>query len=195
VIGVRDADPGADAPACAAIYAPFVAGSAVSFEEAPPDAAEMAERIAAYQARHPWLVADQAGRVAGFAYAAPHRARPAYRWAVEVSVYVDERDRGRGVGRRLYDALLPRLAAQNLVVALAGITLPNAASVALHEACGFTPVGVFRRVGFKAGAWRDVGWWQRSLADGLPVPPGEPQPPATSRRRNTTNAASRHGIP
>lgn len=175
---IRDADGAADAASCAAIYAPFVTDGAVSFEEVAPDAVAMRERIEAYQRRLPWLVAEISGRVAGFAYAAPHRARPGYRWTVEVSVYVASEDRDRGTGRALYGVLLPRLEAQNLRLALAGITLPNPASVAFHEACGFAAVGVYRRVGFKAGAWRDVGWWARELGGDRPDPPAEPIPPA-----------------
>ncbi len=174
---IRDADADLDGASCAGIYAPFVDDNAVSFEEAAPDAAAMSERIAAYARRHPWLVAEEAGALAGFAYAAPHRSRPAYRWTAEVSVYVAEGRRGRGVGRALYAALLPLLEAQNLRLALAGITLPNPASVALHEACGFQAVGIYRRVGFKAGAWRDVGWWARELGGERPDPPAEPVPP------------------
>jgi L-amino acid N-acyltransferase YncA len=183
---IRDADAAADAAACAAIYAPFVTGSATSFEELAPDAATFAERIARTAERFPYLVADADGRVAGFAYAGPHRARAAYRWAAEVSVYIDPDFRRRGVGRALYERLLGLLERQGLTLALAGITLPNDASVALHEAVGFRSVGVYRRVGFKAGAWRDVGWWQRPLGDSdgdsdgdshSERPPSEPGPP------------------
>jgi phosphinothricin acetyltransferase len=161
---IRDADPHRDAGACAAIYAPFVEGSAVSFEEVAPDAGEMAARIAASQATHPWLVAVSGGEVAGYAYACPHRARPAYRWSADVSVYVAESCRRAGVGRALYAELLERLRGQGFQVACAGITLPNEASVRLHESFGFEPVGVYRGIGWKAGAWRDVGWWQLRLA-------------------------------
>ena len=175
---IRHADAVRDAPACAEIYAPFVTGSAVSFEERAPSAEELARRIATYSERYPWLVAEQDGEVAGFAYAGTHRARAAYRWSVEVSVYVHAEHRREGIGRRLYETLLPLLTRQHLTLAIAGITLPNDASVALHEALGFAPVGVYRRVGFKAGAWRDVGWWERSLADPGPGPPPEPAPPA-----------------
>jgi phosphinothricin acetyltransferase len=155
---VRPADPDRDAAACAAIYAPHVDPGWASFEEQPPDAAEMARRIRAMPA---WLVAGDP--VAGYAHAAPHRDRPAYRWAVEVSAYVAAGATGQGMGRALYDGLLALLAERGYRVALAGITLPNPASVALHERCGFEPVGVYRGIGFKSGAWRDVGWWQKGL--------------------------------
>jgi phosphinothricin acetyltransferase len=176
---VRDADPARDGGACAAIYRPAVTDGVASFESEAPSAAEMAARIAAVTARRPWLVAeDDAGQVIGYAYASAHRERAAYRWSVEVTVYVDARHHRRGVARALYEPLLALLAAQGFRIALAGITLPNPASVGLHEALGFTPVGVYRGVGFKAGAWHDVGWWQKPLAgpaeDG---PPAEPLAP------------------
>ena len=173
---ISDAEPGRDAAACAAIYAPFVAETAVSFEEVAPDAAAMAQRIAATQQTYPWLVARAEQATLGYAYATAHRARPAYRWAAEVSVYVAAEHRGRGFGRAMYAALLGLLARQGIHTACAGITLPNPASVDLHEAVGFTPVGVYREIGFKAGAWYDVGWWQCRLreADAHPAPPGPP---------------------
>lgn len=176
---IRHADPDRDAAACAAIYAPYVAGAATSFEEQSPSAADFAERIARISATHPWLVAERDGEAVGFAYAAPHRARAAYRWTAETSVYVAQARQRDGVGRALYEALLELLRRQRLHRALAGITLPNAASVALHEALGFEPVGVYGEVGFKAGAWRDVAWWQLALApgggDGPPPEPLGPQ--------------------
>jgi L-amino acid N-acyltransferase YncA len=179
---IRDADAAADAAACAAIYAPFVSGSATSFEELAPTAETFAARITQTLEAFPFLIADADGRVAGFAYAGPHRARAAYRWSAEVSVYIDADFRRQGVGRSLYDELLTLLTRQGLTLALAGITLPNDASVALHEAVGFRSVGIYRRVGFKAGAWRDVGWWQLPLGDGDhdsrgDQPPPEPGPP------------------
>lgn len=174
---IRDAEPQCDAAACAAIYAPHVEGSAVSFEEVAPDAAAMAARIEATQATHPWLVAVDGEEVRGFAYACRHRERAAYRWAADVSVYVAEGARHGGVGRVLYAELLGRLRAAGLRTACAGITLPNPASVALHETLGFEPVGVYRRIGWKDGAWRDVGWWQLELMPAGPGTPPEPLPP------------------
>jgi phosphinothricin acetyltransferase len=166
-VSIRHADPARDAAACAAIYAPFVSGSAVSFEEEPPGEDEMRERIGAARS---WLVAERDGAVAGFAYATPYRARPAYRWAVETSVYVSAAGHGRGTGRALYEALLAELESRGFRAACAAIALPNPPSVALHEAVGFAPVGIFRDIGFKAGAWRDVGWWQRPLGSGRSAP-------------------------
>jgi phosphinothricin acetyltransferase len=177
---IRPADAGRDAAACAAIYAPYVRKTAISFEEAAPDAAAMRARIERAAATHAWVVAEEAGVVVGFAYATPHRERAAYRWACDVSVYLDGAQRRRGFGRTLYEALLPLLRAQRLQVACAGITLPNEASVGLHEALGFEPVGVYRRIGFKLGRWHDVGWWQLRLRpdDETDASPPEPLPPA-----------------
>ena len=171
----------ADAEALAAIYAPAVRDAATSFELVPPTAAELAARVAAIQAWAPWLVLERAGQVVGYAYAARHRDRPAYQWSVDVSVYVADAAQRTGVGRALYDRLLPMLRDQGFCVAHAGITLPNPASVRLHEACGFTPVGVYPAVGWKLGAWHDVGWWRRPLRPPDPtVAPAPPGPPAAA---------------
>ena len=175
---VRHADPAADAAACAEIYAPNVTSGVASFEEEPPGAAEMERRIAETSEHYPWLVAERDGAVAGYAYGTVHRARRAYRWVVEVTVYVDARRHRSGVGRELYEALLPLLARQRLQVAVAGITLPNDASVALHRAVGFQPVGVYRQLGYKFGAWHDVGWWQARLAPAS----AEPREPLAPQR-------------
>jgi len=174
---IRLADPERDAVACAAIYAPHVEASPTSFEETAPGEAELASRIERTLRTHPWLVAEGEGAVVGYAYACPHRERPAYRWAVDVSVYVIDPQRGRGVGQRLYEELLERLRRQGFRTACAGITLPNEASVGLHERLGFVAVGVYRRIGWKAGAWRDVGWWQLDLAPNEADPPPEPVSP------------------
>ena len=116
----------------------------------------------------------------GYAYACPHRSRPAYRWAVDVSVYVDARHRGHGNGRELYGALFERLRHQRFRIACAGITLPNEASIAFHERCGFVAAGVYRRIGWKAGAWHDVGWWQLELDPADDAAPAEPLAPGLS---------------
>lgn len=171
----RLADPARDAAACAAIYAPHVEPGPASFEAVAPDAAEMERRIAATLPRLPWLVAERDGEVAGFAYASPFRDRAGYRWSVDVAVYVGAAHVRRGVGRELYTDLLPALEDLGYRMACAGITLPNAGSVGLHEAFGFVPVGVYRGIGFKDGAWRDVGWWQRPLGDGPQGVPDEPR--------------------
>jgi phosphinothricin acetyltransferase len=174
---IRHADPERDAAACAAIYAPFVSDSAVSFEETPPDPEEFARRIVRVSERYPFLVADEDGDVAGYAYASQHRERAAYRWATDATVYLAERYRRRGIGRALYDRLFDLLSRQGFRTAISGITLPNPASVALHEACGFQLVGVYRSIGYKQGAWRDVGWWQLELSVAGGDPPEEPGPP------------------
>jgi L-amino acid N-acyltransferase YncA len=171
---LRHAEPGRDAAACAAIYAPHVEEGVTSFEERAPDRAEMEDRIRRQTAAHPWLVVEEEGQIAGFAYACWHRSRPAYRWSVDVSVYIAAANRRQGHGRRLYEALFEDLRERHFHVACAGITLPNEASVALHEGLGFEPVGVYREIGWKAGAWRDVGWWQLRLSRSASVPPPEP---------------------
>jgi phosphinothricin acetyltransferase len=163
----------ADADPIAAIYAPYVTDGVASFEAEPPTAADFEARMTA-RPRLPWLVAEESGAVVGFAYAGVHRTRAAYRWSADVSVYLASDARGRGVGRALYERLIPEVRALGYVCAFAGITLPNPASVGLHEAVGFTPVGVFRNVGYKFGAWRDVGWWQLRLCD-PPAAPAEPR--------------------
>ncbi len=162
-----------DAAAIAAIYRPIVEDTVISFEAVAPDAAEMSRRIAGTSPTHPWLVCEADGAIAGYAYASKHREREAYRWAVDTSVYVAASQRRRGIARALYDSLFAILEAQGFAAAFAGIALPNPASVALHEAAGFEPLGVYRRVGYKRGGWHDVGWWQRRLweADGAPPEP------------------------
>jgi L-amino acid N-acyltransferase YncA len=176
-VTIRPADPERDAAACAAIYAPSVEDSVTSFEERAPAAAEMATRIARYSATHPWLVAEDGGGVVGYAYACPFQERPAYRWSASVSVYIAASRLGQGHGRALYEELFARLRRQGFRNACAGITLPNAASVGLHESLGFEPVGVNREVGWKHGAWRDVGWWQLQLSPAPAGGPPEPLPP------------------
>jgi phosphinothricin acetyltransferase len=169
---IRDAT-AADAEACAAIYAPYVTDTPITFELDVPDAAAMAARIAAAAERYAWLVAEDGGRVIGYAYGGPYKVRAAYRWACEVSVYVDRGHHRAGAGRALYDALLARLAARGYRMAIAGMTLPNDASVGLHRAMGFEPIGTYRRIGYKHGAWHDVAWTQRPLTSDS----GDDQPP------------------
>lgn len=170
---IRHANPERDAAACAALYAPWVTTSAVSFEERPPDAAEFARRIETTSRTHPWLVFEQHGTAVGYAYASPHRARAAYQWTTEVSVYVDADTRGSGIGRALYTALFGLLRRQGFRKAYAGMTLPNPASEGLHRSMGFVPVGVYERVGWKLGAWHDVAW---VVLDLLPREDGPPAP-------------------
>jgi phosphinothricin acetyltransferase len=164
---------GDDAAAIADVYRPVVESTAISFEIVPPDEQEMRRRIADTLPLHPWLVCEIDGGICGYAYASRHRARAAYAWSVDVSVYVTPGHQRRGVARGLYTSLFAILAAQGFFQAYAGVTLPNPASVALHERMGFEPVGVYRRVGFKCGAWHDVGWWQLALRP----PEPSPEPP------------------
>jgi L-amino acid N-acyltransferase YncA len=162
-----------DAEAILAIYTPIVRETAISFEVEPPTCGEMQERIATTLRHLPWLVGERQGEVLGYVYASPHRARAAYQWSVDVSVYIHTQARRSGMGRALYHALFALLSLQGLYQCFAGITLPNPASVGLHEALGFQPVGVYQAVGYKLGGWHDVGWWQRALQPrpSLPTPP------------------------
>jgi L-amino acid N-acyltransferase YncA len=157
-----------DAPAIAAIYAPYVLETAISFDETAPTHEEMAAKVAAILATYPFLVFEHGGQVAGYAYGSQHRAKPAYRWSVETTVYVDRQQHRMGIGRTLYGALLDLLARQGFHSAFAGIVPPNPASVGLHEAMGFRYLGTFAGIGFKFGRPQDLGWWQRTLNEGAP---------------------------
>ena len=173
---VRAATPD-DAAALAAIYAPYVTGSHISFETEAPGAGEMKKRIEAAGGAYPWLTAvDETGKALGYAHSAPFRARPAYRFAVETSVYVGRDAHGRGLGLLLYEPLLATLEARGFTQAIAAIALPNQASVRLHERLGFVHAGTYRQIGFKLGAWWDVGLWQRPLAPAAAAP-AEPRAP------------------
>jgi L-amino acid N-acyltransferase YncA len=165
-----------DAAQIAAIYRPFCEESPVSFETEAPDAAEMALRIESTNRRFPWLVDDAGGVIRGYAHASPHRQKAAYRWAVEVTIYLHPAHRRQGLARPLYEELFRRLRAQGIFKAYAGILVPNPPSQAFHESMGFTLVGIYRKIGYKLGAWRDVGWWQLALQPEIESPP-EPTPP------------------
>jgi L-amino acid N-acyltransferase YncA len=171
----------ADAAAIAAIYAPYVRHTAISFEIEPPSAAITAQRIASTLETHPWLVADTGGEIVGFAYAGKHRERAAYRWTVDVTVYMSVQMCRRGVGRALYGVLLETLRQQGFRSAFAEIVLPNPGSIRLHESAGFKPLGIHNDVGFKLGRWHDIGYWRIGLADGT-APPVEPVPFALFRQ-------------
>jgi phosphinothricin acetyltransferase len=173
VIAVRPAD-AADAGAIAAIYAPYVLGGTVSFEVTAPDAATIADRMAAAGDRYPWLVAVRAGEVVGYAHASQFSSREAYRWAVETTIYVAQGDRRGGVGRRLYGALLATLGAQGYTQAIGRISLPNHPSIGLHERLGFRQAGVLGEIGWKDGRWVDVAYWQCALG-AAGDPPAEPE--------------------
>ncbi len=152
----------ADADQIASIYRPYVEQSRISFEEEAPDADEISRRMSG--PIHPWLVADEDGRIVGYASTSPMRGRAAYRWSVETGIYVAPEAQGRGLGRKLLSAHLDLLERQGFVTIVAGIALPNDASVALHEKLGFALSGIERGVGFKLGEWVDVGRWQKDLA-------------------------------
>lgn len=180
---IRLADPDRDAAAVAAIYRPHVTDGLASFEEVAPDADEAARRIRTTLERTPWLVADDGvGGVIGYAYAALHRERAGYRWSADVSVYVAAGAQGRGIGRALYDALIGMLREQGFVNVYAGITLPNPASVALHEGIGMRRIGIYERVGWKFGSWHDVAWYGMRIAEPEGAPP-EVRPPGILRAR------------
>ncbi|MFN2602886.1 MAG: arsinothricin resistance N-acetyltransferase ArsN1 family B [Gemmatimonadaceae bacterium] len=173
-LGIIRAADATDAEQIAAIYDPIVRDSVISFELEPPTTAEIQRRIeTVFGSGMPWLVYACEGTVFGYAYASRHRARPAYGWSVDTSVYVAETTRKRGVGTCLYSALLAILSIQRFQNAYAGITLPNPASEALHRALGFVQIGTYARVGFKLGEWRDVAWYGRTLGgyDTPPLPP------------------------
>lgn len=150
-----------DSEAVAAIYNLFIRDTVVTFEETPVDAAEMARRIENVTAKLPWLVSEQEGVVAGYAYATAWKARSAYRFAVETTIYMAPAFAGRGLGTTLYRTLLEELERGGTHCVVGGVALPNPASVALHERLGFQPIGTFREVGWKLGRWVDVGYWQR----------------------------------
>jgi L-amino acid N-acyltransferase YncA len=161
-----------DAAAIASIYAPYCEASAVSFETVAPSADEMQKRIRTVSAERPWLTLED-GDVIGYAYASPHHERAAYQWSVSTAIYVSRTRQRRGVGRALYATLFEVLRELGYFKATAGITLPNPASVGLHEAFGFTRVGVYRQIGHKLGAWHDVAWFEAELQPVTknPVPP------------------------
>jgi phosphinothricin acetyltransferase len=175
----------ADAPALAAIYGHYVAATPISFETAPPPPEEMARRLTALEPHAPWLVCERAGKLLGYAYLSQHHERAAYAWSVDCAVYVASDRRGEGVGRSLYTALFALAALQGFYAVHAGISLPNAASVGLHEAFGFRQVALYPKVGFKFGAWHDVGWWQLELRERV----GEPAAPRTPGEARAASAA------
>lgn len=159
---IRSAAP-QDAPYILGVYAPYVLGTSVSFETEVPSLEEFRRRVQETQAKFPWLVCEDDGRVVGYAYASPHRSRCAYEWSVESTVYIEAGYQRKGIGTRLYRELFRLLKAQGVVNVFAGITQPNEGSVSLHESLGFVPIGRFKDVGFKQGKWWDVGWWQLQL--------------------------------
>lgn len=171
-----------DAEQVRAVYAPYC-DTPISFETEPPSIEEMRGRLTRVLCQYPWLICEEGDEVLGYVYATQHRERAAYRWSVDTTVYVRQGRQRRGVGRVLYTSLLAVLPLQGYVTAYAGVTLPNPASVGLHEAMGFEPVGVYRQVGFKCGAWHDVAWFQRPLRTRMDEPP----PPRTLEEVRSTS--------
>jgi L-amino acid N-acyltransferase YncA len=160
-----------DAQRIAEIYAPAVVDRVTSFELVAPGAEEMGSRLTRVLAHYPWLVCEIDGKVIGYAYASTHNERAAYRWSVDVAVYVGGEVHRRGVGTALYASLFEVLALQNIRNVYAGITLPNAASEGMHSRAGFRLVGTYHRVGYKFGAWHDVAWFERAILPAIPNPP------------------------
>ena len=157
-----------DAAGVLAIYEPIVRDTPISFETEPPTEQQMAERIAR---SHEWLVFERDRRIIGYAYAGPFHPRPAYRWSVEISIYLAQDARGSGVGRRLLAELLDRLKQRGFVNAFAGVALPNPISIRLFDSSGFEKIAHQKKVGYKLDAWHDVGWWQLHLREPTGSPP------------------------
>ncbi|MDZ8223421.1 MULTISPECIES: arsinothricin resistance N-acetyltransferase ArsN1 family B [unclassified Nostoc] len=176
------------------IYAPVVRETSISFEIQPPSKAEFEGRIQNYQQQMPWLVCEINGEILGYAYATPYRTRAAYQWSVESSVYVNVEHRRKGVAKALYTSLFGLLQLQGFYNVFAAIALPNPASVAVHEAVGFISVGVFRRVGYKFSEWHDIGWWQLSLQQELPLPIHSPLSLVEVQKLSLWNQTLRSGL-
>ena len=188
-VAIRTASPD-DAQQIAEIYAPYCEASVISFEDVAPTAEQMAARIVRITAERPWLVLENEGAIAGYAYASPHHERAAYRWSVSTAIYVARTHHRRGVGRALYTALFDLLRRLGYYRATAGISLPNPASVALHQAFGFTLVGVYRDIGYKLGKWHDVAWYEAAIQPAVANPP-EPRPVSLLSGAELQDAASR----
>lgn len=152
---------GGDSLAIAEIYNHYIENTATSFEEKPVSGTDIQGRIESVQGVGlPWIVAVEDGAVVGYAYATKWKERSAYRFAVEVSVYLSNHIQGRGLGTTLYETIFSKLKEAGVQTVIGGITLPNPASVALHEKMGMKKVAHFEKVGFKFDHWHDVGYWQ-----------------------------------
>jgi L-amino acid N-acyltransferase YncA len=164
---------GSDAESILQIYAPYVENTSYTFETEVPTIESFGERITSYLQGWPWLVCDMDGIIAGYAYGSKHRERIAYQWSVECSVYVHDNFQREGVGKALYTALIDLLKLQGFRNLYAVINLPNERSVTFHEKMGFEYFAVYKKVGYKLGKWKDVGWWQLQLNDYTsgPLPP------------------------
>jgi len=160
-----------DAAALLAIYKPYVEKTAITFEYDVPSLEDFEERIKTISADFPYLVAEEEGRILGYAYAGRYRERKAYDWVVELSIYLDENARGKGLGKALYERLLKLLAALNYQRAYACITVPNPGSIHFHEKLGFSPIGVFEASGYKFEKWYGIAWLELALQEDGPVKP------------------------
>ena len=155
----------ADAAEILKIYSPYILNTPITFETEVPTLEEFTERIERIKSSYPYLVCEIDGKVIGYAYAAKHRERAAYQYSVEVSVYIDSDHHGKGFGKALYESLFEALKSYDYYTACACITLPNEKSVRLHKAFGFREIGTFHNVGYKAGKWLDVAWFEKPLKD------------------------------
>ncbi|MDD3194055.1 MAG: GNAT family N-acetyltransferase [Oscillospiraceae bacterium] len=164
-----------DAPACAAIYRPYVEKTSITFEYIPPDGAEIKRRMQTYTPIFPWIVAEEGTKVIGYAYASPQNTREAYQWNADLAIYLHEEARGRGIGRLLYGCLLELLAMQGYCYAIGIVTHPNPGSEALHKSMGFTTMARWDRAGYKLGEWHGVQWFQKQI-EPLPAHPLPPKP-------------------
>ena len=152
-----------DAQQVCEIYNHYLLGTVITFEEAPVTEGAMAQRISNITERLPWLVWEENGTIAGYAYATPWKPRSAYRFSVESTIYVSDTFARRGIGTQLYQALLGDLRRRRAHCVIGGIALPNPASIAFHEKLGFSKIGEFKEVGWKLGRWVDVGYWELVL--------------------------------
>jgi phosphinothricin acetyltransferase len=183
----------ADAEQVLAVYGPYCS-TPISFELEPPSVEDMRRRMAKILEHYPWLLCEERGEVKGYVYACAHRERAAYHWSVDTAVYIHPQRRGRGIGRALYTSLFKMLPLQGYINAYAGVTLPNPASVGLHETMGFQRIGVYRQVGYKCEAWHDVAWYEMLLQPR----PSQPQPPKSVKEIQDEvewQSALRSGLP
>lgn len=164
-----------DAEGILHIYRSYIVDSAISFETVVPTIEEMERRIHHSLNNHCWLVWEEGGEIGGYAYASQHHQRAAYRWAVDVSIYIGERWQGKNVGKALYSALFAILKLQGYYNAYSCICLPNPASEGIHEYFGFRKNAHYNKVGYKLGTWWDIGWWELFLLN-KEIVPSEPVP-------------------
>jgi len=164
MLSLRLATP-ADAAGILQIYAPYIQNTSFTFETEVPSEKALAERISSYLVNWPWLVMEENGIVAGYAYASRYRERVAYQWSVECSVYVHDDFQQKGIAGKLYKTLFNILKKQGFRNVYAVINLPNEKSVAFHEKAGFSYFATYEQVGYKLGKWKNVGWWRLILND------------------------------